>query len=206
MPQRGGKASVAIRSRGGWVLRKRHVAASPQVSAGQHTSRVVYVVRVRNVESGEFATLVRTGRIAARLSQQDLADAIGVSRWAVLRWEGNKQKPENAEVVAKLAEVIRVDYDVLMRAVGLALAGPGTAPEPDPRLRGLNPNSPQVRHIMSMEDEVDAETLEYMLNRQREIDALRARQDIAEIELIRKRERERQPPPAPGKGGRRKAS
>jgi transcriptional regulator with XRE-family HTH domain len=144
---------------------------------------------VRNTDGGDWATLVRNGRIAARLSQQVLADLIGVSRWSILRWEGGTQRPENAEVVARLAEVIRVDFDLLMRAAGLALAAPGTPGDPDPRLHGLDPNSPQVRHILSLN--VDEDTRTFMLDRQREIDALRAKQDIAELDLMAKRERER---------------
>lgn len=180
MSQRGGKASLAIRLRGGWVLRKRHVAASPQVSAAQDQSRVVYVVRVRNTDGGDWATLVKTGRLAARLSQQALADAIGASRWTILRWEAGQQKPENAEVVAKLSKVIRQDYDQLMRAAGLALAGPEEAP--DPRLRGLDPNDRVVQTIMALD--ISNERKERMLSRRRKILADRERADLEEIEFL----------------------
>lgn len=185
MPQRGDKASLATRSRGGWVLRKRYGALALHVSPGQDQSRLVYVVRVRNTDSGDWATLVKTGRIAARMSQQALADAIDVSRSTVVRWERNIQKPENPEVVGRLAKVIREDHDRLMRAAGLALAGEA-GPEPDPRLRGLDPNHPTVRRIMSLN--VTEETRTWMLDRQRQLEAARVQQDIADLELLAQRD------------------
>lgn len=186
MPQRGGKADLAVRPHGGWVLRKRHVARPQQVSAAQDASRLVYVVRVRNTDSGDWATLVKTGRLAARLSQQALADAIGASRWTILRWEAGQQKPENAEVVAKLSKVIRQDYDQLMRAAGLALATPETAP-PDPRLRGLDLrglalNDRVVQTIIELD--ISKERKQRMLDRRRKILADRERADLEEIEFL----------------------
>lgn len=188
MPQRGGKAAFAVRTRGGWTWRKRHVALPPQVSAAQDHSRVVYVVRVRNTDSGDWATLVKTGRLASRLSQQALADAIGASRWTILRWEAGAQKPENAEVVARLAKAIRVDYDLLMRAAGLALAGPDAAPKPDPRLVGLDPADPIVQHILGLD--ISDQRKEWMLNRRRKILDDRRRADLEEVEFLAEVERE----------------
>lgn len=188
MPQRGGKASLAVRPRGGWVMRKRDVAPSLQVSAAQDASRVVYVVRVRYMDSGDWATLVKTGRIAASMSQQALADAVGVSRSTVVRWERNTQKPENAEVVVKVAEVIRIDYEQLMRAAGMALKTDG-APEPDPRLRGLDPNDRVVLRIMAMD--ISEELRSRALNRHRRILAEREQQDLDDLEFLVERDRDR---------------
>lgn len=182
MEQRGGAASVAVMPCEGRVLRQRHVAPSPHVSAAQDRSHLVYVVRVRNTDGDDWATLVRTGRVAARLSQQALADAIGASRWTILRWEGNTQKPENAEIVAKLANVIRVDFDRLMRAAGLALAESESAPKPDPRLIGLDPNDRVVKAILALD--VSEARKGRMLNRRRQILADRERADLEEIEFL----------------------
>lgn len=183
MPQRGGKASLAVRLRGGWVLRKRDVALALQVPPAQDRSHLVYVVRMRNTDSGDWATLVKAGRLAARLSQQALADAVGVSRSTVLRWEGGSQKPENAEVVAKLAEVIREDYNRLMRAAGLALEAEG-APEPDPRLRGLDPNDPVLRRILSgpWDDALKAQMLDRLRFRRAQDQAARIQRELEEVE------------------------
>lgn len=181
MPQRGGKASLAVHPRGGWVLRRRLIALPQHVSPAQDRSRVVYVVRVRNTESGDWATLVKAGRISVRLSQLALAKAVGVSRETVWRWETGRQKPENAEVVGRLSKVIHQDYDELMRAAGLALVEPETAPEPDARLRGLDPRDPVVVHIMNLN--VDEEMRGFMLDRRRQQIAERNEQDIREIEF-----------------------
>lgn len=187
MPQRGGKASLVVRVRGGWVMRKRYVAPTLQVLPAQDTSRVVYVVRVRSTESGDWATLVKAGRIAMGISQQALADAVGVSRSTVVRWEANTQKPENAEVVGKVAEVIRDDYDRLMRAAGLALAPRDAAPEPDPRLRGLDPNDRVVKRILALN--ITEELRDRALERHRRKLAEREQQDMEDLELLLAAER-----------------
>lgn len=154
---------------------------------------MVYVVRMRSTESGDWATLVKTGRVAMGLSQQALADAVGVSRSTVVRWERNTQKPENAEVVANLAEVIREDYDRLMRAAGLALVGRDGAPEPDPRLRGLDPNDRVVKRVMAIWEagQISETLLARALNRRKRILAERETQDLEELELLAEAERER---------------
>lgn len=180
---------MVARLRGGWVMRRRDVALSLQVSPAQDTSRVVYVVRMRYTDGGDWATLVKTGRIAVGMSQQALADAVGVSRSTVVRWERNIQKPENAEVVAKVAEVIRDDYDRLMRAAGLALAGRGTAPEPDPRLRGLDPDDRVVKRIMALD--ISEELRARALNRRRRILAEREQQDLDDLEFLVERDQDR---------------
>lgn len=186
MHRRGGKASLARRPRGGWVLRKRHMALSPHIIPAQDASRVVYVVRMRHSDGDDFATLVRAGRLAARLSQLALAKAVGVSRETVSRWEFGRQKPENAEVVARLADALKEDLGRLMRAAGLAIEIEG-APEPDPRLRGLDPRDPVVLHIMALD--IDEQMRGFMLDRRREILDLRRQQDLAEVDIIARRDR-----------------
>jgi transcriptional regulator with XRE-family HTH domain len=137
---------------------------------------------MRHTQGDDFATLVRTARITARLSQRELAAAVDVSRETISRWEFGRQKPETAEPVAKLAAVLRLDFEQLMRAVGLAISNSGK-PEPDPRLRGLDPNDPVVRHIMALDLGDDEEMRGMMLDRRRQQLAARNEQDIAEIEF-----------------------
>lgn len=182
MPQRGGKASLAVRSRGGWALRRRNVALAQHISPAQDRSRLLYIVRVRNTEGGDWATLVKAGRMSVRLSQLALAKAVGISRETVWRWETGRQKPENAEVVGRLAKAIHQDYDELMRAAGLALAGPDEAPEPDPRLRGLDPKDPVVVTILGLD--ISDVRKERMLNRRRKILEERRRADLEELEFL----------------------
>jgi transcriptional regulator with XRE-family HTH domain len=186
MHQRGGTASLADYPREGWMLRERHMALPSHIHPAQDASRVVYVVAMRHTKGDDFATLVRTGRLASGLSQLALAKAVRVSRETVSRWEFGRQKPENAEVVARVAEALKEDLGRLMRAAGLALDVEGE-PKPDPRLRGLDPKDPVVIHILSLD--IGEEMRGFMLDRRREIVALRQQQDLAEVEILARRER-----------------
>lgn len=115
-------------------------------------------------KSGDWATFSLTARKAARLSQRALAQAIGVARETIWRWETDKQRPENVETVRRFAEATGVDLTEALRAARLH-AGSGDEPPMDPRLRGLDPADPVVTKIMSVDI---PETLrDRMLNRYR---------------------------------------
>lgn len=137
-----------------------------------------------------------------------LAEMAGISPSTISNWKTGKQRPTLDKLTA-IARVLGKPRREVWLQAGLVDANDVDGEEPeeaDPRLHGLDPNSPAVRHIMSLEHEVDEETLGFMLDRQREIDTLRAQQDIAEIELIRRREQERRRTTETPDKGRRRAS
>jgi transcriptional regulator with XRE-family HTH domain len=84
-----------------------------------------------------------------RMTQGDLASLVGVERNTVSRWENSGVRPKDPEVIAKLADVLRVSMEWLVGSsdeTGLdagagrpriaEAAGPAYAPraEPDPLL------------------------------------------------------------------------
>lgn len=60
-----------------------------------------------------FSAQLRKYRIAAGLSQKELAGKLFVSQQAVARWETDKATP-NPETVVKLAEIFEVTTDELL--------------------------------------------------------------------------------------------
>lgn len=70
-----------------------------------------------------FSTQLRKYRLAAGLSQKELAGKLFVSQQAVARWETDKATP-NPETVVKLAEIFGVTTDELL-GKDTTLAGEG---------------------------------------------------------------------------------
>jgi transcriptional regulator with XRE-family HTH domain len=69
---------------------------------------------------------IRT-QAGGRLTQSDLAVAVGVERNTVSRWENSGVCPKDPQVIRKLAAVLRVSMDWLLsdEGAGTAGAGPG---------------------------------------------------------------------------------
>jgi len=114
----------------------------------------LYSVHMRNIpaaESGTWATMVRTYREAAGLSQEVLAQEVGYKdRSTIWRMEKQNQKP------ATYGQAIRIiDRLGIPRDSGLAAAGyANDDAEPDPyahvREMGLDPHNRIVRYILNM--------------------------------------------------------
>jgi len=87
-------------------------------------------VHVRNTSGSErdtWATLVSSTREAAGLSKVELARRLGVDRATVSRWEQGLNRPEDADVVKRFADLLAVDLEDALAAAGLR---PSTAPRP----------------------------------------------------------------------------
>lgn len=174
--------------------RKRHGLHECK-DARQHTCRDAtsrlhsfYDLRMRNTPKPPTPTwkaYVLQSRASARLSQQALADALGVNKSTVWRWENEDRRPESIELAIRVADVTKTPRSIAVAASGLALAG--DEEDADPRLVGLDPNHPVVRKIMALD--VSEEMRGYMLDRQRQIEELRRQQDLAELEIIANRQR-----------------
>lgn len=67
---------------------------------------------------GPQALMLRAGRGQAGISQQDAADAIGVHVQTLAHWERGRQKVTNAATIARVADVLGLDADMLHIAAG----------------------------------------------------------------------------------------
>lgn len=83
-------------------------------------------MRVRNTGSasrGDWATFAKAAREGADdgrgISQSELARRMEIDRVTLWRWENGKQKPENADVVARFARATGVQTDEALAAAGL---------------------------------------------------------------------------------------
>ena len=64
---------------------------------------------------------IRQVRIAAGLTQQQIADQVGVTKSSVAQWEGGQTKHLRGENLLKVAQVLNVDPDWLISGRGNAL-------------------------------------------------------------------------------------
>ena len=62
---------------------------------------------------GTVSNRIRDSRKKQRLTQQELADSVGVSLMTVLRWEKGERTP-NTSVMPRLSEVLNVSASYLM--------------------------------------------------------------------------------------------
>jgi transcriptional regulator with XRE-family HTH domain len=86
-----------------------------------------------------WARYLTAARTAAGLSKTELARAAEVGRATVFRWEGGDSRPEQAEIVVRVARVLGLDIDEALAAAGLR---PGTVPDqptlpPDPEIERI---------------------------------------------------------------------
>lgn len=139
-----------------------------------------YSLHMRNAPAPRttWKAFVLESRRAARLSQQALAEALGVNKTTVWRWENEDRRPETPELAIKVATVTRQQPDRALVAAGFAIQ---IEDDLDPRLVGLDPGDPVVQHILSAP--VTERMRELMLDRRRQQIAHRDAQDIAELEF-----------------------
>lgn len=58
----------------------------------------------------------REVRVAARLSQADVAAAVGVDQTAIANWEAGRKKPRRGEAAIRYAELLRKLADITREA------------------------------------------------------------------------------------------
>jgi hypothetical protein len=162
------------------------MSGTPSATCSHAPSPVDSILRMRKllkIERGDWRALVLHVRETTRLKTGVLSARADVSPETWWRWEKRGQRPKEADVVERFARAFSIEPDDAMWAAGLLIEDE-SAFGTDPRLHGLNPEDEVVRHIMSLN--IDEERRERMLNRQRQIVALRVRQDIEEIDLMLK--------------------
>jgi transcriptional regulator with XRE-family HTH domain len=103
------------------------------------------VLRMRDKAlGGTWASYVRAAREHTGLTRAQLARAANVGRATVYRWEAGEQRPEQAEIVLRVARVTGVDLDEALAAAGLR---PGHHAPETPRRQEL-PIDPDVRLLL----------------------------------------------------------
>lgn len=96
--------------------------------------RILSHVRDREIAAA-WANYLAAARTAAGLSKTELARAAQVGRATVFRWEAGESRPEQSEIVVRVAKVLGVDLDEALAAAGLRpTAQPPTKPVKEPPL------------------------------------------------------------------------
>lgn len=116
---------------------RRHGQPTPHASAAPSRYRHA----VSSLPSETFGEIVRRHRLEAEFSQEDLASAVGVSRFTVGDWETNKTREPDRRTVAKVAEVLGIELVRLYQALGW-LPADGAAPR-----RTLDPLPREFRDL-----------------------------------------------------------
>lgn len=68
---------------------------------------------------GTWATYVRAAREHRGLSKAELARRLRIDRGTVHRWEVGQNRPESAETIADVADVLNLDVEEALAAAGL---------------------------------------------------------------------------------------
>lgn len=141
MSQRGLTRSGPYDRTARWVLR-RCSATRPQPSRPAKTPYGVHMRSTSDPGRGTWAAYVLAGRTRAGLNKTELGRLIGRDRMTVTRWEDGKHRPDDAELVARVAEVLGLDQDEALAAAGMR---PGVHPPSQPTL----PPDPERDLIMA---------------------------------------------------------
>src|SRR5690554_4221365 len=98
------------------------------------------LLRMRN-----WASYVTAAREHAGLTRSELGKRIGIAYATVWRWETGKQKPERADVVARVAQATGVNLDEALAAAGLR---PADMVPDRPATQTPCAHRPTVRHLL----------------------------------------------------------
>lgn len=109
--------------------------------------------RVRDRTVGErWAAYLAAARARAGMTKAELARAANVGRATVFRWEAGESRPEQAEIVARVANVLGIELDEALIAAGLR---PGE----------VAPNQPSTQTVLDPRARAIAESLQIMSDR-----------------------------------------
>lgn len=106
-----------------------------------------YGVHVRNTSGpgrDRWATLVGRAREAAGLTKVAMAQRIGVDRATITRWEQGVTRPESADVVQRVADLLGLDLDEALAAAGLRPS------EERPPQQPREPTDPDVLKLLKL--------------------------------------------------------
>lgn len=126
--QRGSVRTRPADRREGWVLRRCGATLT------QHFRRPVapYGVHMRSTPSPRrdtWAAFIKVARERAGVNKTELGRRIGRDRNTVQRWEDGKHRPDDADLVARVAAALDLDLEEALAAAGMR---PGVAPPAAP--------------------------------------------------------------------------
>lgn len=104
-------------------------------------------------QRGGWAALVTAHREAAGLSKVELARRLGIDRGTVHRWEQGTYRPDDPDLVQRLAELFRIDLDEALAAAGLR---PDDAPRSEPIRPAVHPLLEEAQAMLDDPDVADA--------------------------------------------------
>ncbi len=124
------------------------------------------VVMNHGSDVSSFGSLLKDFRGRRKLTQQQLADAVGAHRNAISRWEQGNVLPESKSVVLELARILQLDYQEgrqLLEASFAALVPPWNVPYMrNPLFTGREEYLEMLHHNLSI-DQIAEDTQSYAL-------------------------------------------
>lgn len=118
---------------------------------------------MRGIDASGWGDWVAALREQARLSRTELARAAGISRVTIHRWETGQQRPEQAQLVARVAEVLGADPAHALAAAGMY---PAAGPLTRRRAGGpeLHPLAGELDRLLRTLGESDREDLAHLVD------------------------------------------
>lgn len=104
----------------------------------------------------EIANKIKTRRQELGLTLEDVAQAVGVGRSTVQRWESGLIKNMGRDKIAALAEILRISPVELVPAAGVIRS------EDEERLEALHQN-PKLGLLFDRSRKMSSEDVEFML-------------------------------------------
>lgn len=139
-------------------------------------------------EQDTWGSLVLTNRRRLQMTQEDVAEKLGISVRGLSRWENDTAKPGTIDLARKAIKLLGIDANRGLWASGY---GDDTGDEPDPyayvRAMGLDPNGRVVRRILSLD--ISQELRLEALKRERQLQLRDEQQRLDDLEWALRQQR-----------------
>lgn len=130
-----------------------------------------------------WATYVKGAREHARLTKTELARRIGKDRATIGRWEDGKNRPEDANLVARFADELGLDRDEALAAAGLR---PGVEAPAAPTVE-VDEEIHLVRTDPNLDEAMKRRIIDLILERRERARAAALEETRRMIDLFRRR-------------------
>ncbi len=163
------------------MLRKGN-ATGPQPVRPAVTTYGVHMRNTPGLGRGTWAAYVLTARERAGLTKSELARRIQKDRATVGRWEDGKNRPDDADLVARVAQVLGLDLDEALAAAGLR---PGVTPPATPTM-DLDEEIELVRTDPKLDEDMKRRIIALILERRERDKAAAIEETKRLIDLFRR--------------------